>query len=120
MDKTWVRPLPDKALGLWLGVECAALFLGAALQRHFPAALAEALCGIILGLVAWSVWAGRAWAPKAAVYALLVALAGVLLGISAAAGRLGLAWNEAFHSIIFISLWINVGLLPVKGHPAAT
>ena len=110
-----------------IAVEAFTLFVGAALHlgvpvvgldepRILPAAIAEGLCGAILGAAA--IWYQRpGWRERAALVALAVATGGVLLGIGALAAGRGPSTplNTTYHRVILGALIGTATLVVTTG-----
>ncbi len=99
---------------LHLGVQ---LPLGFTEPRIIPATIVEGLCGLLLAVSAYAVFARKTWAWWAAISAHIFAVAGVLLGIIALA--LGSApstvANTIYHRVILGVLVVVLVLLATPG-----
>jgi len=92
--------------------------LGFSEPRILPAAIVEGLCGLLLGVSTYAVFARMRLAWGAALTAHLVAVAGVLLGIISLALGLGPSTvaNTIYHRVI---LGVLVLVLLLLATPAA-
>lgn len=98
---------------LHLGVRIPLGFVVLAEPVIVPAAIVEGLCGLALVIAAYAMYTHKSWAWSAALVAHIFALGGVLLGMWSLASGLGprTELNDAYHSIILVTLVISLGLL---------
>ena len=91
--------------------------LGFSEPRIIPAAIVEGLCGILLAVSAFAVFARKTWAWWGAIAAHAFAVAGVLLGIAALALGLGPSTeaNTIYHRVILVVLVVVLALLATPG-----
>jgi hypothetical protein len=95
--------------------------LGFSEPRILPAAIMEGLCGLLLAVSAYAVFARPRLAWGAALAAHLVAVAGVLLGITALALGLGPSTeaDTIYHRVILGALVVVLVLLATPAARAA-
>jgi hypothetical protein len=98
---------------LHLGVRIPLGFAVLAEPRIVPATIVEGLCGLVLAIGAYAVFADRAWAWPVVTAAHAFAVAGVLLGMAALAVGAGPSTelNYVYHRVILVVLVAGLALL---------
>ena len=91
--------------------------LGFSEPQIIPAAVVEGLCGLLLAVSVYALFAGKAWARRMAIAAHIFAVAGVLLGIVVLSlrGSLSTEANTFYHRTILVVLIVTLVLLATPG-----